>query len=300
MRLRVATCVELPEPDVDEAPLAAALAAGGVDAELVGWDDPAVDWDAPIPVLLRSTWNYPLVPAEFAAWIDRVAAAAPVMNPAGIVRDNLKKRYLLGLAARGVPVVPTTLVEAGDVLATEALAAIAPRLVIKPEIGAGSMGTRRFASDDPAAAAHLAELTRAGAALVQPYVASVDAYGERSLVWIDGALSHAIRKTPRFLGDAEQVDGPFPIADDERALAHRALAPIADRILYGRVDLARDATGAPMVMELELIEPSLFFLRQPGSVERFVAAVERWLALDAGRAAEVLPGATRRPVEPDS
>jgi glutathione synthase/RimK-type ligase-like ATP-grasp enzyme len=287
MKLRIATCVELPEPDVDEAPLAAALAAGGVDAELVGWDDPAVDWDAPIPVLLRSTWNYPLVPAAFAAWLERVAAAAPMMNPPDIVRANLHKRYLLALAARGVPVVPTTLVEAGG---TCALTAIAPRVVIKPEIGAGSMGTRRFASDDPAAAAHLAELTRAGAALVQPYVASVDAYGERSLVWIDGELSHAIRKTPRFLGDDERVDGPFPIADDERALAHQALAPIADRILYGRVDLARDAAGAPMVMELELIEPSLFFLRRPGSVERFVAAVKRWLAAPRGVDATPRPG----------
>lgn len=274
MILRVATCVQLPEPDPDEAPLAAALAAGGVDAQLVGWDDPAVDWDAPIPTLVRSTWNYPDHPEAFAAWLDRAAAAAPLMNPVDVIRGNLAKRYLLALAARGVPVVPTTLVERGQ---TCDLPVIAPRVVIKPEIGAGSMGTKRFASDDPEAAVHLAALTARGAALVQPYVASVDGYGERSLVWIDGTISHAIRKTPRFLGDAEQVDGPYPIADDERAVAEAALAPLAGRILYGRVDLARDAAGAPMVMELELIEPSLFFARCPGSADRFVASVKRWL-----------------------
>jgi glutathione synthase/RimK-type ligase-like ATP-grasp enzyme len=278
IRLRVATCKDLPEPDCDEAPLARALVAGGFDARLVGWDDPTVDWDAPIPTLIRSTWNYPLVPDAFLAWLGRAAASAPIFNPPDLIAGNMRKRYLLALAARGVPVVPTVVVEPGATVELVAAAGGAPKIVIKPEIGAGSLGTKKFAPEDPAALAHLAELTRAGAALVQPYVASVDAYGERSLIWFDGELSHAIRKTPRFLGDAEQVDGPFPIADDERALATAALAPIADRLLYARVDLARDAAGAPMVMELELIEPSLFFDRQPGSVERFVAALRRRLA----------------------
>jgi O-ureido-D-serine cyclo-ligase len=290
--LRVATCLQLPEPDFDEAPLAAALAAGGFAATLVGWDDPAADWDAPIPTLLRSTWNYPLAPDAFLAWVARVSAAAPLFNPADVVRDNLYKRYLLALAARGVPVVPTTLIERGAAVTPDAVippghgaplgappgpGTTAPRVVIKPEIGAGSIGTRLFEAGDPAALAHLAALTAHGAALIQPYVASVEVYGERSLVWIDGALSHAIRKTPRFSGDDEHTDGPFPIADDERAVALAALAPIADRILYGRVDLARDDHGRPMVMELELIEPSLFFVRQPGAADRFVAALRRRL-----------------------
>jgi len=273
--LRVATCRELPEPDFDEAPLAEALAAGGFAAQLVGWDDPAVDWDAPIPTILRSTWNYPLAIDAFVAWLERVAAAAPLVNPPDIVRGNLRKRYLLELAARGVPVVPTTLVERGARCDLTAIAA--SMIVIKPEIGAGSIGTRRFAPTDPAAASHLAGLTAHGAALIQPYVASVEGYGERSLVWIDGELSHAVRKTPRFSGDAESVAGPFPIADDERAIAHAALAPIADRILYARVDVAPDAAGRAMVMELELIEPSLFFAKQPGSADRYVAALRRRL-----------------------
>jgi glutathione synthase/RimK-type ligase-like ATP-grasp enzyme len=274
--LRVATCKPLPEPDIDEAPLAAALAAGGFAAELLAWDDPAVDWDAPIPTILRSTWNYPLALEAFLAWIDRVGAAAPLINPPDIVRDNLHKRYLLALAARGVPVVPTTLVERGR---TCDLAAItAPRIVIKPEVSAGSIGTRRFAPEDPAAVAHLATLTAHGAALVQPYLASVEAYGERSLVWIDGELSHAVRKSPRFSGDDEQVAGPFPITGEERAVALAALAPIADRILYGRVDVAHDDDGHPMVMELELVEPSLFFVKQPGAAERYVAGLRRYLA----------------------
>jgi hypothetical protein len=273
--LRVATCRQLPEADPDELPLTAALAAGGIAAALLGWDDPTVDWDAPVPTVLRSTWNYPLAVDAFLAWIDRVDAAGPLINPRDVVRDNVHKRYLIALAARGVPVVPTTLVERGQ--ACELAAIAADSIVIKPEIGAASLATRRFAPSDPAALDHLAMITAEGAALVQPYVASVDDHGERSLVWIDGALSHAIRKAPRFSDDAERIDGPFAIADDERAVAEAALLPIADRILYGRVDVARDATGQPMVMELELIEPSLYLAHCPGSADRFVAALRRWL-----------------------
>jgi hypothetical protein len=77
VKLRVATCTTLPEPDVDEAPLAGALARAGFDAQLVAWDDPRADWDAPVPTIIRSTWNYPLVVDTFLAWVERAARAAP-------------------------------------------------------------------------------------------------------------------------------------------------------------------------------------------------------------------------------
>jgi glutathione synthase/RimK-type ligase-like ATP-grasp enzyme len=272
MKLRVATCMTLPEPDVDQAPLAAALDRAGVTHSLLAWDDPHVDWDAPVPTIIRSTWNYVHDIDAYLAWVDRTAAAAPLWNPPAIVRGNVNKRYLLELARRGVPVVPTTLVERGG--------AIEPpreRVVIKPEVGAGSVNTRVFAAGDREAIAHCAAITARGAALVQPYLASVDDYGERSLVWIDGELSHAIRKSPRFTGDAETVTGPFPIAPEEREVALAALAPVADQILYGRVDLARDPKGQPVVMELELVEPSLFFAHHPPAADRFVMALLRRL-----------------------
>jgi glutathione synthase/RimK-type ligase-like ATP-grasp enzyme len=169
VRLRVATCKTLPEVDADEAPLATALAAAGIDAQLLAWDDPAVDWDARIPTIIRSTWNYALQLDAFLAWVDRVAGAAPLLNPADVVRGNVRKRYLLELAARGVPVVPTTLVERGHTIDVPR-----ERVVIKPEVGAGSLDTRVFAAGDRAALDHLAMITARGAALVQPYVASVD------------------------------------------------------------------------------------------------------------------------------
>ncbi len=270
MKIRIATCAQLPEPDSDEAPLAAGLARAGFDAALVAWDDPHADWDAPVPTILRSTWNYALHLPAFLAWVDRVAKVAPLWNPPDVVRANVYKRYLLELAARGVPAVPTTIVPPGGAVT------VSERVVIKPEVGAGSLDTRVFEpGDDPSA--HLARIHARCAAMVQPYVASVHDYGERSMIWIDGELTHAIRKTPRFSGDAERVDGPFAISDDERAVALAALAPYVDRILYGRVDLARDAAGAPMVMELELVEPSLFFARHPPALDRYLAGLRRRL-----------------------
>jgi len=273
MQLRVATCLRLPEADADAEPLAGALAAAGIAATWLAWDDPRADWDAPIPTVIRSTRNYALQLEGFLAWVTRAAASAPLVNPADIVRANLDKRYLLALAARGVPVVPTTVVERAEDAAVPR-----ERVVVKPAIGAGSLDTRVFEPGDAGIAAHVAHVTRRCAALVQPYVASVDHYGERSLIWIDGEFTHAIRKTPRFSGDVERITGPFPIADDERAIAEAALAPHATRILYGRVDLARDAADRPMVMELELVEPSLFFAKHPPALARYVAALTRVLA----------------------
>jgi glutathione synthase/RimK-type ligase-like ATP-grasp enzyme len=279
VKLRVATCTHLPEADADEVGLMAGLADAGIDASLVAWDDPSADWTTPVPTILRSTWNYARQCDAFLAWVDRVASAAPLWNPREVVRDNVRKRYLLALAKRGVPVVPTQIVARGA-----AAAASLPdgRIVIKPEIGAGSLNTRAFAPDQrDGARAHLAMITAHGDALVQPYVASVDGYGERSLIWIDGELTHAMRKTPRCGGYRAPTEGPCDTPHDERAVADAALAPYREHILYGRVDLARDDAGQPMVMELELVEPSLFLTRHPPALARFVAAVERVLAASA-------------------
>jgi hypothetical protein len=272
VKLRVATCMVLPEVDADAAPLAAALARAGIEHELVAWDDPAADWTTPHPTIIRSTWNYALDLGGFLAWLDRVRG--PVLNPPAIIRGNLHKRYLLALAARGVPIIPTTVVEQGEPILPPST-----RVVIKPEVGAGSLNARIFAAGDREAVAHCARITASGAALIQPYIASVEDYGERSLVWIDGEVSHAIRKSPRLSGDEESVTGPMPIADDERAVALAAFTPLADQILYGRCDLVRGPDHQPMIMELELVEPSLFFAKHAPAADRFVAGLIRRLQL---------------------
>jgi hypothetical protein len=276
MRLRVATCTKLPEADEDEAPLLEALAARGVAARMASWDDPAEPWDEPVPTVIRSTWNYIHRLDEYLAWAARAAAAAPLWNPIEIVRENSHKSYLATLAARGHAVVPTRFYHRGE--RADVRESGFDDVVIKPTVSAGSFATQRFAGGDWAAAqAHLDALLATRDAMVQAYVPSVEDHGERACVYIDGALTHAVRKTPRFSGGHEDVGAALPIDDDERAAAEAVLAPYAGRLLYGRVDLARAADGTPMVMELELTEPSLFLARHPPALARLADALARRL-----------------------
>jgi hypothetical protein len=276
----VASCVVLPEPDADLPPLLEALQAEGLSAHALAWDDPDADFGAARLTLLRSTWNYSEQPARFLAWVDRVAARSALWNEREIVRWNVHKRYLLDLEARGVPVVPTHLVPQG---ASTSLADLArdrgwSEVVVKPAISAGSRATLRVTAGSQVGEAHLRALALREDVLVQPYLASVEGHGERAIVWIDGELTHAVRKAPRFLGDPESVSTPVPIAGDEARLARQTVAAAPGPLLYARIDLARDEQGALRLMELELIEPSLFFPQAPRALVRYVAAVRTRLA----------------------
>jgi hypothetical protein len=272
----LASCRVLPKVDTDEAPLLNALRDAGLRAERLAWDDPAADFSSARLTLLRSTWNYTEAQDRFTAWLDETAAASSLWNPLPVVRWNLHKRYLVELARAGISVVPTHLVPRGSSERLEDVAAARGwrDVVIKPAISAGSRRTLRAdAAAHGRGEAHLRELVARTDALVQPYLPGIEGYGERALTYIDGELTHAVRKSPRFAGDPESVSGPLPIGDDEAALAGAALAAAPGPVLYARVDVVRDESGRPMLMELELIEPSLFFTRGPESVERLVRAL---------------------------
>jgi hypothetical protein len=176
-------------------------------------------------------------------------------------------------------VVPTVLYARGDPCDVSAL--LAERswdaAVIKPAVSAGSRETLKIsAAECPLGQTHYDRLVAAEDVLIQAYQASVEDYGERSLVWLDGAFTHGIRKSPRWGGDDESISGPHPIPDDELALGNAALAPYGEELLYARVDLARDASGTPQVMELELIEPSLFLLQGgEAALSRLADAIAR-------------------------
>jgi glutathione synthase/RimK-type ligase-like ATP-grasp enzyme len=275
----LASCTRLPEDDPDEAPLVAALRSRGLRTEVLAWDDASAPFDRARVTVIRSTWNYHRAPEPFAAWLDRVAHSSRLFNAPDVVRWNMHKRYLLELSTRGVAVLPTELVLQGS---SRSVAAIRAErgwhdLVIKPAVSAGSRATRRFAASELAAAhAHLRGLLEHEDALVQPYVPEIATRGERSLVWIDGELTHAVRKAARFDGQAEGISIALDVTGEERALAHRAVAAVAKPLFYARVDLVSVSTG-PMLMELELIEPSLYFDASRAALERFADGVVRRL-----------------------
>lgn len=273
----LATATQIGKEDFDEAPLRRALDAAGVATRVLAWDDPAAfpAFAAARACVLRSTWNYVHHHARFLAWVDACGASTALFNPAPVVRWNSHKGYLLELEARGIPIVPTRLVPRGTTAALAALAGDWDEVVIKPAISAGSFATTRAARADFAAGeAHLHARLAERDMLIQRYEPAVAGSGERAIIVIDGVPSHAVRKSPRFAGDPESVaPAAVPIADDERALAMAVLAAAPGPLLYARVDLVRDHAGRPRLMELELIEPSLFFDRDPPSADRMAAAI---------------------------
>lgn len=262
----LATCAELPDGDEDGAILLGALLARGVSSRWAAWTDPDVDWAAGL-VVLRSTWDYTHDRDAFLRWVTRLPQVA---NDVAVVQWNTDKVYLRDLARAGVPTVPTTLARPGARVSFPD----AVEFVVKPSVGAGSRGVGRFTADRVAAAVqHVAELHAAGrTALVQPYLDAVDAAGETALIYIDGVFSHAVRKGPMLPdGVAHPVQGwqlyveeqitPRIPDQAELAVGQATLDAIRGRFgsdqLYTRVDLLPSPDG-PVVVELELTEPSLF------------------------------------------
>ena len=288
--LRIATCRPLAEPDPDEALLLQACHEAGIEAQMVAWHDPTL-WrmDHPqhhVPVLIRSTWDYIHRLKDFERWLQTVSHQAAVWNPWSVIRDNLHKRYLLSLAERGVSVIPTLLAAQGS---TESLIDKVEvsgwrDVVIKPAVGAGSFDTHRLSPGNPAAEAQWRQSVAARDMLIQPYLSSVDDERDRALVWIGGEFTHAVRKSPCFATDTEHVSAALSISLAERSLGEAALKaaiPADDAgatLLYARVDVARDAEGEWRVMELELIEPSLFLAQHPPALKRLVSALQQRLA----------------------
>jgi len=280
MRIALVTYSRLPDLDPDDRPLAAVLAARGHQVAATLWDDAKVDWSSFDIALLRSTWDYFHRRDEFLAWAARAAAATRLLNPLDLVRWNSHKSYLLELARRGAAVIPTEIVTAGSTLDVRARMAANEwtRAVLKPAVSGDAYGTI-FVDESGMVAgqAHADALLAERDVMLQPYFASVEEPGERCLVHIDGRFSHAVRKRSLFLGGRHV--GPEGIAvaaaDDERdAAAHVLRLAGAAGALYARVDLARDDDGRPCLMELELVEPTLFFGAAPEAAERMADALE--------------------------
>ncbi len=282
--------------DTDMPLLVEAFCAAGALAETPCWDDASVDWSTYEVAVLRSTWDYVDRIDEFLAWCEQCSRLTRLVNSPEIIRWNTDKHYLSDLERAGVPVVPTRYVEsrrdAGEelerFLAGDSRSLSVGRacgfddFVVKPAIGAGSRDAARYRRREAArAASHVARLLEANrAVMLQPYLGRVDQQGETAVLYLGGVMSHSIRKGPLLRSGADLVEGLFApesiaprIADDaELAVAAAAFHALPfDAPPYARIDLLRDDRGAPVVLELELTEPSLFLDQAPGAAAKFAA-----------------------------
>jgi O-ureido-D-serine cyclo-ligase len=274
--------------DADLPPLFEALTRAGAAVRVVEWDDASTQWSHFDLALLRSTWDYSMRLPEFLSWAEQASAATHLLNPLPMVRWNTDKHYLEELMHADVRTVASTFVEPGESAAqalNEFLVQHASTdFVVKPAVSSGARDAQRYGRRElKTAVVHVKRLLDENRSVVlQPYLDRVDAEGETALIYFGGTFSHAIRKGPllrrgedptRDLFAAEDITPRIPSLDELRT-GERALGAIPFATpLYARVDLIRDADGAPRVLELELTEPSLYFAYAAGSAERFAALV---------------------------
>ena len=281
----IASCAAAAGRDEDEPLLRSALSDVGIGSAVADWADPDVDWSAADAVVVRSTWDYAPRREDFLAWARRVEVSTLLLNPAEVLAWNTDKRYLAELAAAGVPVVPTAWAEEEDAVG-QALDRWPGDLVVKPTVSAGARDTARFgpARRREAAALGAAVLASGRAVMVQPYLDRLDAEGETGLVYLDGVFSHAFGKGALLAGAAlgpglyaeEEISPRSPTAV-QLAVGDAVLSAAEERLrrvpLYARVDLVPGDDGAPLLLELELTEPSLFLSTDPTAAGRVAAAV---------------------------
>ena len=278
------SCAEAHDHDTDLPLLIRAFGDRGIVADVVDWDNPTVDWSQYVAAVLRSPWDYHRRHDEFVQWLATVSAATRLFNPADIVAWNIDKTYLTELVAAGIQVIPTTYVSNAEdlVLAHDV---IKGDVVVKPTVSAGSNNTERHVESPSTAAAHIAALLDSGkSAMVQPYQRFIDERGETGMLYFNGEFSHAFRKgailatgenTKNGLFTEEDI-GPRDASREELDLGASVIDFVRDRFgeppLYARVDVVRGSAGIPVVMEVELAEPSLFLHTSRDSAARFVQA----------------------------
>ena len=254
-----------------------------------GWQVDEVPWRADVEwntyevVVVRSPWDYQDDPEQFWSVLEAIdRSAARLENPLELMRWNLQKTYLRDLETQGFPIVPTRWL---DRLAPDALPALfdafgADEIVVKPVVGANADDTFRLTRD--AATDEVMAAFADRACLAQPFVQAVVDEGEFSLFYFGETYSHTILKTPT-PGDfrvQEEHGGPIRAVEPEpalRAVSDVVFAALAPRPLYARTDFVRLPTGFAL-MEVELIEPSLYFPYDPASPARFADAFVQRMA----------------------
>ncbi|PXV56015.1 hypothetical protein SAMN04487785_1107 [Dyella jiangningensis] len=282
-RLALATSSMIPDIHPDDAHLAASLRRLGIEPVACVWNDPSVDWSRYDAVLMRSTWDYFKHYAAFADWLERLPV--PTINPKAVLRWNSNKRYLPELAARDVPIIPTSIARGTEV---QQVLVEAPgrEVVIKPTISGTAWHTARGIAGDPTFDQAVKQLPKEFEYLIQPFVREIVSDGELSLMFFDGEYSHAVIKRPasgdyrvqsEFGGTAERFEPDAAlIASAQRALSATAELGHAD-VAYARVDGVM-SEGRFLLMELELIEPFLHLGSTPEAAERFARNLQRRLA----------------------
>lgn len=269
-------------PDTEEdRELSSFLKRKGLDVDIVIWNDPAVSWSDYEVVILKSPWDYHEKFSEFLDWLDLIERLnITKLNPVKIVRWNLDKHYLRDISEAGLAVIQTDFLEQGSAVDLEQYFTIfnTHTLIVKPAVSGGSKNTFKFNKGEaPELSERINVLLKGEAFMVQPFVEEIQTEGEWSMLFFNGKYSHCILKKPQ--KDEFRVQNQFggsvhPQMPSTELLdqAEQYVKQFAQGCLYCRVDGVR-INGVFHLMELELIEPSLFLAADEDSFERYFQAL---------------------------
>jgi len=281
----IITSSSVEPPPIDDAMLADELASRGIITTMLAWDTGSVATTNATIGVVRSTWNYHLQLREFLEWTAHFAETNLLFNSLAAISWNCHKKYLSYLSRQGVSCVPTLYL---DCLSTDKLQCVFDTtswttIVVKPVVALGADGLHRVeVGKQEQWHRAIAGTTGYSGLLIQPYLASVESDGEVSICFVDGKVSHAVRKIPasgefrvheKYGGRLERIT-PTPAVE---TFARYCLESSGFRTLYARADILFDSNGDPLLNELELIEPDLYLREAPDVVVRLASAIEERL-----------------------
>ena len=270
---------------LEDAILVNALMTQGLNVGRFSWSNPNVNWDEVTSVIFRSTWDYFDRFGEFKIWLDKVQDKVVMFNDAKLISWNQDKSYLNDLSQKGISIAPTAFIAKGESKTLKEITSTLAynKYILKPNISGGSRHTYKL--DDSTVSNHeeiFSDLIQQEDFMIQEFQENILTQGEISLIIIDGKFTHAVLK--------QGVNGDFRIQDDfggtvqihkpkrdEIAFAEQCVKAIDGTTLYCRVDIMRDNTGELILMELEMIEPELWFRNCPEAAMRLAEAVKRSL-----------------------
>lgn len=292
------SCIEIGDLDTESIFLKEALNRRGIESSIENWNDPTINWGEADLSISRTTSSYLFNPVKFLDWARNVEESSTLWNPSQVMEWNHHKRYIMELQEKGIPIPETILIPKNSDQPISKILEEVPwdEFVLKPCIGAGSSGLRRFTKESPDLEAHFRNLNKHGYkqvfsfgemdfipcdTLVQPYLTEITVVGEASLIFFGGEYSHSVLKKVK-AGDyrAHPIWGAeikrYSPSDEEIDVAFRTLKVVGHPTEFARIDMIPTESG-PLIIEMELIDPFLFFDHLPDTVESYADHIENFL-----------------------
>ena len=285
MKIALLTCEKLPDLNPEDQKIIPALAQHNIESSAVIWSDKTVNWTDFDYLIFRNTWDYFEKETEFKLWLDHIEKLGiKTLNPIEVIKQNIHKFYLREMEQQGITILPTLFIDKTDHLdLAKRIPSHWKKAVIKPAFSAGSYLTEVFE------VANSTEINQQYAAialekelLVQEFMPQIQTLGETSFIFFNKKFSHAVNKKP--------VDGDFRVqslfggiytlvhpSQDLIQKAQKVVDTFKEDLLYARVDgILIDQEL--YLMEVECIEPDLYFNLSENSLERFVASIVKLIA----------------------